>query len=267
MMVWGKIVGGLLGLLITGPAGLGLLGLLFGVYIGHRFDQGLHRLSGMFNPGLLLKHGFFEATFSLMGHIAKADGHISKNEIQAAEAIMRHMQLSKEQRRQAIAHFQRGKRADFNLQQTIAQFHRYCHPSLYRLFMDIQWQAAQADGPISAQKQSVLNWLCEQLGQPGFSHYQYQYQHNTQSQRTHGQSQRTHNTQHALQAAYQTLGLSTNATFSEVKRAYHRLMREHHPDKLAAKGLPESMRKLATEKTQTIQAAYQTIKNAQSQQA
>jgi DnaJ like chaperone protein len=39
-------------------------------------------------------------------------------------------------------------------------------------------------------------------------------------------------------------------------------MSQHHPDKLIAKGLPEEMIKLATEKTQTIKAAYEQIKKS-----
>lgn len=44
-----------------------------------------------------------------------------------------------------------------------------------------------------------------------------------------------------------------------VKRAYRRLMNEHHPDKLVAKGLPPEMMEMAKEKAQQIQAAYDLI--------
>ena len=37
-------------------------------------------------------------------------------------------------------------------------------------------------------------------------------------------------------------------------------MSEHHPDKLIAKGMPEDMIKLATEKSQDIRAAYDLIR-------
>ena len=39
-------------------------------------------------------------------------------------------------------------------------------------------------------------------------------------------------------------------------------MNQHHPDKLVSKGLPEEMIKLATEKTQDIKAAYETIRES-----
>ena len=52
------------------------------------------------------------------------------------------------------------------------------------------------------------------------------------------------------------------ATDAEVKTAYRRLMKENHPDKLVARGLPEAMIKLAQEKVQQINVAYDAIKQA-----
>jgi DnaJ like chaperone protein len=63
----------------------------------------------------------------------------------------------------------------------------------------------------------------------------------------------------SLAEAYQVLGLTPNATQVEVKQAYRRLMSQHHPDKLAAKGLSEEAMRLANEKTQQISKAYETI--------
>ena len=48
----------------------------------------------------------------------------------------------------------------------------------------------------------------------------------------------------------------------EVTKAYRRLMNQNHPDKLVAKGLPESMMKVAEEKTRQIRAAYELLRDA-----
>jgi DnaJ like chaperone protein len=56
------------------------------------------------------------------------------------------------------------------------------------------------------------------------------------------------------------LDVPKSAADSEVKKAYRRLMSQHHPDKLVSKGLPEEMIKLANEKTQQIRKAYERIK-------
>ena len=62
--------------------------------------------------------------------------------------------------------------------------------------------------------------------------------------------------------AFAILNLTATATNDEVKKAYRRLMSQHHPDKLVAKGLPEEMIKLATQKTREIRAAYERIREA-----
>ena len=49
---------------------------------------------------------------------------------------------------------------------------------------------------------------------------------------------------------------------ADLKKAYRRLMSQHHPDKLVAKGLPEQLIKDATEKTQQIKAAYELIRKS-----
>ena len=54
----------------------------------------------------------------------------------------------------------------------------------------------------------------------------------------------------------------TNDSMETIKIAYRKLMSENHPDKLIAKGLPEEMLKVATEKTQQISAAYDLIKSS-----
>jgi DnaJ like chaperone protein len=61
-------------------------------------------------------------------------------------------------------------------------------------------------------------------------------------------------------AAYRVLGLSAQASDDEVKMAYRRLMSQHHPDKLVARGLPESMIGVAEQRTREVRKAYEQIK-------
>ena len=62
-----------------------------------------------------------------------------------------------------------------------------------------------------------------------------------------------------VEEAYQALGVNASSSDREVKQAYRRLMSQHHPDKLIAQGVPEDMVRVATEKSQEIRAAYDTI--------
>jgi len=74
----------------------------------------------------------------------------------------------------------------------------------------------------------------------------------------HGQ--RTQTAQVSLADAYAVLGISSLASDEEIKKAYRRLLSQHHPDKLVAKGLPEEMMKLASARTHQIRSAYEKIR-------
>src|SRR3990167_9793501 len=123
---------------------------------------------------------------------------------------------------------------------------------------------AQADGRIlSDRKRQVLQHICNQLGVTGFNFHTFeqrskndsQYQHRYQiSYTSHPRSQSV------LNDAYQLLGISAQANDAELKKAYRRLMSQHHPDKLIANGLPPEMIKVTTQKTQQIKSAYETIR-------
>ncbi|WP_000441680.1 DnaJ domain-containing protein, partial [Salmonella enterica] len=63
-----------------------------------------------------------------------------------------------------------------------------------------------------------------------------------------------------LEDACNVLGVKTTDDATTIKRAYRKLMSEHHPDKLVAKGLPPEMMEMAKQKAQEIQKAYELIK-------
>jgi DnaJ like chaperone protein len=263
MSWWGKVLGGAFGFMAGGP-----LGALLGAALGHQLDRGMTAL----NEGLLGSDGdhertqmaFFTATFSIMGHIAKADGHVSKAEIAFAEAVMRQMELNPEQRKLAINLFNEGKREGFDLDAVVEQFRVECHRrrTLMQMFLEIQLQAAMADGSLDAAEEKLLLHIFSQLG---FSRAMFERLVAMVRAAEHfsshgGQRQAPPPSATSLNQAYQLLGVNRSATDADIKRAYRRLMNQHHPDKLVAKGLPEEMVKMANEKVQEIRAAYDQIK-------
>ncbi len=134
MAWWGKMIGGTVGFMLGGP-----LGALLGGSIGHQFDARRGRAGGTgFLPGAQerTQAAFFTATFSVMGHLAKADGHVSQHEIQAASGLMDRMQLNPSQRQAAIDLFEQGKQSAFPLDDVLQQFRTECHRrvTLVRMF-------------------------------------------------------------------------------------------------------------------------------------
>lgn len=266
-MSWlGKVVGGAFGFLLGGP-----LGAILGASVGHQFDAGMEGLEtdGSFGPGdrHRVQMAFFTATFSVMGHLAKADGRVSEAEISLARRIMDEMRLSGEMRETAINLFQQGKSPDFPVYDVLDQFRRECHrrTQLIRMFMEIQIQAAFADGGLEQAEEKVLLNICNHLHVSRFEYESMKLQFQAQQRfYQYGGTYRgtVGSSTSKLEDAYAVLGVNTTASDAEVKKAYRRLMGQHHPDKLVAKGLPEEMMVLAKEKTQQIRKAYETIKTA-----
>lgn len=277
MAIWGKLLGGAFGFMIGGP-----LGAVMGAVFGHNLDTGIKRIAlegtsaeaGM-GPGDTdrVQMVFFTATFSVMGHLAKADGRVTPDEIAWAEGVMNHMDLSPELRKAAIELFDKGKQDDFALDPLVIQFRTECQrrSNLIQMFLEIQIQAVLSDGVMAKSEEDILLHLSSLLGvsEPVFRQLErlvrssmgvgggaHNSRHSSSQQRSAPSGMTAH-------TARELLGVEPGASKSDVKRAYRRLMSQHHPDKLIAKGLPEEMLKLATEKTQQIQKAYAVIKEAE----
>lgn len=273
---WGKILGGFFGYLIGGATGA-----LFGILVGNFFDRGM--AEHFSNPNWkyhaekrkAVQQIFFEATFAVMGHIAKADGRVSEQEIQMARQMMQEMRLNREQKDMAKQFFSQGKEPGYDFSRILNLLKTTCHenPELLKLFMDIQYRAAQVDG-LSEAKINALNVVFRQLGfMPLHEQYRFYEDFGTSYRRSSSQSSQSNqsnnrynsNSQYkssgssSLASAYALLEIDASASKNEVKRAYRRLISRNHPDKLIAQGLPEEMIKIANDKTQKITKAYDQI--------
>lgn len=250
MQWYGKAIGGILGL-VGGPIGSAL-----GVLIGHQFDvqieqrkakRGAHEISQL----------FFEVTFEVMGHIAKADGRVSEDEIRIARRIMHGMRLSPEQSLTAQQRFTAGKTADYRLGERLAALAEQIgeRVELARTFVQVQLQAALGAGELGAEKRHLLWRVASslELSRAEFAHLEATVR--AYEQRGAQASAKD------LGDAYRTLGVDENASNEAVKTAYRRLMNQHHPDKLVGRGLPASMAGIAEQKTLQIRAAYERIKS------
>ncbi|MDP6190001.1 MAG: hypothetical protein QF872_04260, partial [Gammaproteobacteria bacterium] len=91
--LWGKNLGnyrtGMVIGALVGVASGGFVGLLFGAIIGYQADKLIRRLSGVEQwTQATVQAAFFDASFAVMGKVAKADGQVTRVEIQYAEAVM-----------------------------------------------------------------------------------------------------------------------------------------------------------------------------------
>ena len=273
---WGKVLGGAFGYMLGGP-----IGALLGAALGHQLDKGInidfsaageHRADESVE---LAQTAFFTATFSILGHIAKADGRVTKEEIAYAESVMQQMDLDSDQRKTAIWLFREGKKPDFKPDEIIEQFRKQLgrRRNLMRLFMEIQIQAAYEDGILHKSEEQILLSISRALGiserefrtiefmiqaAGHFNGQDSSYRHS--SRRGSRQQAGRRSSRSELEDAYKVLGVDSSASDNEVKKAYRRLLSQHHPDKLVSRGLPEEMMKIAAEKTHQIKQAYEVIR-------
>ncbi|MDA8981491.1 co-chaperone DjlA [Candidatus Thioglobus sp.] len=253
MSWWTSVLGGALGYMIGGP-----LGAMLGVAFAGNLSKGKSNFRGSasdYLPGdkQRVQAAFFSSVFSVMGYIAKVDGKVSKSEILLAQQVMQHMQLSEDMQKAAKELFNQGKQKDFNLDEVLEQFrtesHRRTH--LVRMFLEIQIQATYADGVFDDTEYDALKYIAQKLRFPIHELELLIQQFSVAS----GKSSKL-----TIDDAYVILGTDKSLTDKELKRAYRRLLAQHHPDKLVAKGLPDEMIKLANDKTQEIISAYELIK-------
>jgi DnaJ like chaperone protein len=271
MSITGKLVGAIIGLLVFRSA----WGAIIGLILGHFYDQSVSgpRRSGGGAGVLEIGERFFKATFEVMGHVAKSDGRVSEEEIAAARKVMAELRLNGVQIHAAIAHFTRGKSPEFDLETTMRQFADAAvdRPDLMRIFLEVQVRASlegvDMQGPARLAIQKVAELL--DVSRLELAHMEAvlrirreQFKAGAGPRNGGSAGQAPPRTGAQVNAAYQVLEVDPKATDEEVAKAYRRQLSKHHPDKLKANGLPESMLEHAKQRTQQIIEAYELIKSA-----
>lgn len=247
-MSWfGKIMGGSVGFMFGGP-----LGALVGATLGHAFIDDKAR-SGYAEPGRMTGQEqrqtvFFTATFAMFAKMAKADGRVCQNEIDAVRSFMRDkMRLDAATQQFAIGVFNEAKGDSTPFEDYARQFAQVFQKDvqLRTMCYEMLFSVALADGVLHPAEEKMLREAPALLG-------------------LHGNIFDTVRRQHVSDIShhYATLGLANNADAGEVKKAYRKLVSEYHPDKIVAKGLPEDFIKFAEEKFREINEAYEAITKA-----
>lgn len=353
MSVWGKVVG-----VIFGAMFAKIPGAVLGLIVGHLFDRGYSQdfnQMGGFGRFFVDKDSvknqavFFHALFSVLGHLAKADGRVTEEEIRVATQLMDDMNLMGDTRKEAQQAFREGKAADFPFKDILKEFNESCYGrrDILQIYLEILIQAAYSDGRMDAKEQQILMQVAQHLG---FKKQEFLYlisafeaelrfrqsrqqQSSRSSQSTENRStgrawrprskaeqkksrgeqaeetwddfdeeayydkqreqysrknykdrggwedsgrgssnygsgrkqySQTYSQADKLRDAYRILGVSEKADGKTIKKAYRKLMNEHHPDKLISKGLPKQALDIAKQKAQDVQAAYEVIKKDKS---
>ncbi len=258
-MAWkGKFFGALIGFLATKS----VWGAMLGAFVGHAFDQHAAPAESV-RATPSISELFFRTTFEVMGHVAKSDGRVSEAEIDAARRLMQELNLGAAEIAYAIGCFRAGKAPGYQFEFSVRRLREACgyRHDLLRTFMELQLRAALAGNGLSPPARVILARIAESIGMSGL-----EFARMESALRGHGQWRGAHaggrRTSASLSACYAELEVDERVSDQELTKAYRRQMSRHHPDKLVANGLPESMAQMAKEKTQRIQQAYEEIRAA-----
>ncbi|HEV2620997.1 MAG TPA: co-chaperone DjlA [Frateuria sp.] len=210
--------------------------------------------------------GFVTPLFALLGAVAKSDGRVSEAEIAIAERLMTRMGLSGEQRKEAIAAFNQGKQPEFDVRPPIEGLRQWVGLRRDHAFpvLDVVIETVLAEGNPPPEKMAILRQLAfalrisdmELMALMAMKGYAWNAAAGDR-RRGYGGYVPPHRAAHGPDP-YAVLGIERGADERAIKRAYRKLISEHHPDRLG--DLPEAMRKQAEARASEINAAYERIK-------
>lgn len=256
MSIWGKVIGGVGGFLVLGP-----LGALVGTAAGHAVDKEgwpswLGGSGGKSDrPGLRERIGkvgadarqqvFAVGVIVLGAKMAKADGHVSKDEVAAFKRIF---QVPPEDMKAVGAIFDQAKRSSDGYEIYARQIARLFSdsPQVLEELLGALYQIARADGGLHPAETAFLNDIARIFGLPPDA-----------INRLHAQYERSGSDE---ADPYAVLGVAPDASDDDIRAAWRKLSREHHPDVLMSQGMPQEFVSQANEKMAAINHAYDRIR-------
>lgn len=274
--IWAIITGFVLSIILKSNWGF-----LLGLFIGPKLYEFCNKLTEgepKGNPKLYLT-----VVFEVLGHLGKAKGVVTQDDINLARRFMTQLQLDSNSRQLAQDSFNRGKASDYPLRARLRELYNQYRSkrNVLNIFCEQLIQAALIDGRLDDKESEILFIVADEfniprhqmaiyiqmmMGSYHFHQQNYDYQHEQYNQYRHNNNgyggYQNNSSQLNLQNAYNILGIKPSDDIATIKRAYRKLMNEHHPDKLVSKGLPKEMLEAAKKRAQEIQAAYDLIKTS-----
>jgi len=235
MSVWGKFIGGVGGLMIGGP-----IGALIGAVAGHAVDK-VRSNSG--EPEDATKSvAFTIATIALGAKMAKADGVVTRDEVDAFKRVFR---VPREDVKDVSRVFDQARKDSRGFEPYARQIAGMFadNPAVLEELLYCLTLIARADGVMHPEEVKYLRSVADIFGLDDHAF------------------ERITEVSGDLETSdpYKILGVSRDMTNDEIKSAYRSLVRENHPDKLIADGLPEELIDMATEKLAAINDAFDKV--------
>ncbi|MGH6948207.1 MAG: TerB family tellurite resistance protein [Kiloniellales bacterium] len=246
MSIWGKILGGAAGFALGGP-----LGAILGAVAGHAVDRMRDGLADAVQPqgaeGDLPPHvdtatkriAFTIGVIVLGAKMAKADGQVTRDEVAAFKEVFH---IPPHEAANVGRLFDRARRDAEGFEPYASQLARLFrhNPAVLEELIDGLFHIARADGAVNEDELKYLESVAVIFGLSPAT----------------WQRLRAANVTAPDSNPYAILGVAPSASQAEIKAAYRTLVKENHPDRLMAQGLPQEFVDIANEKLARINAAY-----------
>ena len=236
MSLWGKIIGGTAGLALGGP-----IGALIGVSLGAAVDVGIKKVADK-DPEATKQVTFTIGVIALSAKMAKVDGWVTREEVDAFKSVFRVPQQDMkmvgrvfDMARQSTAGFEAYARQIAGI---MADNHTVLSDLIEALFF-----IAKSDGAVHPAEKDYIRTVGRIFG---FSDDEIE----AMILRHAGPD---------ADSPYSILGVAPTIGDAELKRIYRGLVRENHPDRLIAEGVPNELIAVATRRAAEINAAYDQI--------
>ena len=235
MSIWGSLIGGAIGFSFGGP-----LGMLLGSFIGGRISKARSTLRQ--SSSQQQQQIFAISLIVLSAKLSKADGQVSKEEI---AAIKDKLKIPKSE----IAHvgkiFNKAKEESAGYEEYAKQIAQIFGNNINVLeeVINILFYVAEADGVVSKSEEIMIEDIAKIFG---LSHTQY-----SGIKESRKSSDKLN--------PYLVLESSPNDNLQTIRKRYLKLSKEHHPDLLMSKGVPEEMIAESKNKMRAINAAWDQI--------
>ena len=194
----------------------------------------------------------------MLGFISKADGHVSKVEVDVASRCLRSLGLTEEEYQFCARAFNGARSSSSDAFRACAsQFASVVTQEARTLVYEMLWVVAAADGVLDGAEDRLLRSAAEYLDiDVTFYHYfKRMYFGGGNGQVGGGKSLKSE-----VEKAYARLGCSPSDTDDAVRSAYRKLAMRYHPDRLRAEGMPEGMVSRANQAMAEINAAWDAVK-------
>ena len=240
MSIWGNLVGGFIGFSFAGP-----IGALIGSIIGGKISSA--RRGGFQQDFAQSQQIFAISLVILTAKLAKADGHVSKEEL---IAIKQKLKVPDNEIDQVGKIFNKAKEDSLGYEpyaKQIAQIYQN-KPAVLDEVINILFYIAEADGKVSNSELAMIKNIAQI-----FNLTDIQFEGIKESRKGSDKLN-----------PYIVLGCTSNDDFATIRKKYLQLSKEHHPDALISKGVPKEVIEESKKKMRAINSAFDKIEKMQS---